>query len=165
MLAEAPMGSSLVGELGTTITTRQFGALRDGDRCYFEKTLASQPDLLRAVQRSSLLHLIRANSGIHSISSPRLLSVTICVSVVVAAQVQRCHKRALPSSIRCVDDVFLFPSSPTLLNPLWRFRSPVLILLKVIQLLFHFDSHALLSPVSVRSQHLISHRTAITHLQ
>lgn len=61
-LAEDHLPGALVGELIHTVLVRQFTALRDGDRFWYERTLSSSERQL--VNDSRLADIIRRNTGI-----------------------------------------------------------------------------------------------------
>lgn len=61
-LSEVPLRGSHVGELIQTVLTRQFEALRDGDRFWYARYL--DRDERRIVERTRLADVIRRNTGI-----------------------------------------------------------------------------------------------------
>lgn len=56
------MPGAHVGELNYTVIKRQFEALRDGDRFWYERTLS--PEELRQVRGTRLADVIRNNTSI-----------------------------------------------------------------------------------------------------
>lgn len=61
-LSEDPISGSHLGELFSTILKRQFEALRNGDRFWYEETLSR--DEIRSVERTKLSDIIRRNTDI-----------------------------------------------------------------------------------------------------
>ncbi len=61
-LAEDPLPGAMVGELIRSVLVRQFTALRDGDRFWYQRTLESQE--LELVESSRLADIIRRNTTI-----------------------------------------------------------------------------------------------------
>ena len=61
-LAEEPVPGSMLGELFHTIVARQFEALRDGDRFWYQRALSE--DELEAVTGTTLADIIRRNTKI-----------------------------------------------------------------------------------------------------
>lgn len=88
MLAEVPKGTGMLGETSVLIVRRQFENLRSGDRCYFETLFASAPDLVAEIKKTTLLSLIRKNSGINlpTISSAFFVSDQKCLGRNSAVQ-------------------------------------------------------------------------------
>ncbi|MEM7018877.1 MAG: peroxidase family protein [Pseudomonadota bacterium] len=61
-LAETQLPGTLVGEFMFTVLKRQFEALRDGDRFWYERTLTQQE--IDMVENTSLAEIIRRNTDI-----------------------------------------------------------------------------------------------------
>ncbi len=64
MLSEDHMPDALFGPTAMTIISRQFAALRDGDRFYFENDPAFSPEEIEAIKNTRLADIIRRNTPI-----------------------------------------------------------------------------------------------------
>ncbi|RMG84533.1 MAG: hypothetical protein D6714_07720, partial [Bacteroidetes bacterium] len=68
MLAEDHVPGALFGQTILTIMTRQFSALRDGDRFYYENDPAFSPNEITDLKNTTLADIIRRNTNIGAIS-------------------------------------------------------------------------------------------------
>jgi hypothetical protein len=64
VLAEDNIEGSIFGELGNHIMKKQFTALRDGDRFYFENDIGLTPDEITEIKGTKLAHIITRNSEV-----------------------------------------------------------------------------------------------------
>jgi len=63
LLEKKAYGSQL-GELFTLLTVMQFEALRDGDRLYYQNRFKDYPEIIKAIDETSLADIIARTSGI-----------------------------------------------------------------------------------------------------
>ena len=63
-LLERPVAGSMLGETFQRLTVMQFEALRDGDRLFYLNRLGDQPELLAAIERTSLADVLARGTGI-----------------------------------------------------------------------------------------------------
>lgn len=63
-LFERPVPGSMLGETFHLLTVMQFEALRDGDRQFYLHRFADQPNVLAAIENTSLAEVIARNTGV-----------------------------------------------------------------------------------------------------
>lgn len=66
LLEKKAYGSQL-GELFTLLTVMQFEAIRDGDRLYYENRFADHPEIIKAIEETSLADIIARTSGVEHV--------------------------------------------------------------------------------------------------
>lgn len=66
LLEKKAYGSQL-GELFTVLTVMQFEAIRDGDRLYYENRFKDYPEIIKAIEETSLADIISRTTGIEHV--------------------------------------------------------------------------------------------------
>ncbi len=85
MLSEDHMPDALFGKTAMTIITRQFQALRDGDRFYYENDPGFTPEEIAAIKSTRLADIIRRNAPVTCISDQVFVAQPLATPTYEAA--------------------------------------------------------------------------------